>query len=339
VKGEGNQQDYGMRIYDTRLGRFLSVDPLAFSFPWYSPYHYAGNTPIQAVDLDGSEPKGYNFNEPYVASHSGTAVKHIPSSYDGQVYETTSKSPVNMGVVTAHAVQDIDGRTYLIYESAMGTKQQWYREYDKTGWKGNINSFQWQSPPDPSKVLTAMTVGPLVTLPAMVMSGFAIGGLSSSVSNLSMDLLVKGNQLFWRYAPTIGVVGNTIAEFLDESGSLAGANQGGRLVSAAIQEGKGLVGGLFKFTNNKTLEILAEKVVEGEGKTLHLKDMIGYIEGMGGKEGANNLKEGIYDVLTKLKEYAKEQGFENLRITYKRVENSSSKTPGHTVDKIFDLKE
>jgi hypothetical protein len=22
VKGEGNQQDYGMRVYDTRLGRF-----------------------------------------------------------------------------------------------------------------------------------------------------------------------------------------------------------------------------------------------------------------------------------------------------------------------------
>ncbi|HWJ29919.1 MAG TPA: hypothetical protein VNS32_25490, partial [Flavisolibacter sp.] len=28
VKGEGNQQDYGMRVYDTRLGKFLSVDPL-----------------------------------------------------------------------------------------------------------------------------------------------------------------------------------------------------------------------------------------------------------------------------------------------------------------------
>src|SRR5690606_4468651 len=25
VKGEGNQQDYGMRIYDPRLGKFLSV--------------------------------------------------------------------------------------------------------------------------------------------------------------------------------------------------------------------------------------------------------------------------------------------------------------------------
>jgi len=58
VKGEGNQQDYGMRIYDPRLGRFLSVDPLSKSFPYYSPYQYAGNMPIYAIDLDGQEPIG-----------------------------------------------------------------------------------------------------------------------------------------------------------------------------------------------------------------------------------------------------------------------------------------
>ena len=28
VKGGGNQQDYGERIYNLRLGRFLSVDPI-----------------------------------------------------------------------------------------------------------------------------------------------------------------------------------------------------------------------------------------------------------------------------------------------------------------------
>jgi len=55
VKGEGNQQDYGMRIYDTRLGRFLSVDPLTPEYPELTPYQFASNTPIQAIDLDGLE--------------------------------------------------------------------------------------------------------------------------------------------------------------------------------------------------------------------------------------------------------------------------------------------
>jgi len=46
VKGEGNQQDYGMRIYDPRLGRFLSVDPLTSDYPWFTPYQFSGNMPI-----------------------------------------------------------------------------------------------------------------------------------------------------------------------------------------------------------------------------------------------------------------------------------------------------
>jgi RHS repeat-associated protein len=55
VKGEGNQQDYGMRIYDPRIGKFLSVDPLSMNFPYYTPYQFAGNKPIIAIDLDGAE--------------------------------------------------------------------------------------------------------------------------------------------------------------------------------------------------------------------------------------------------------------------------------------------
>jgi RHS repeat-associated protein len=55
VKGEGNQQDYGMRIYDPRLGRFLSVDPLTKEYPWNSTYAYAENSPILFKDLDGLE--------------------------------------------------------------------------------------------------------------------------------------------------------------------------------------------------------------------------------------------------------------------------------------------
>ena len=55
VKGFGNQQDYGMRIYDTRTGKFLSTDPLSQNYAGLTPYQYASNTPISAVDLDGLE--------------------------------------------------------------------------------------------------------------------------------------------------------------------------------------------------------------------------------------------------------------------------------------------
>ncbi|MBK8484757.1 MAG: hypothetical protein IPL31_10555 [Saprospiraceae bacterium] len=40
VKGNNVQQDYGMRFYDTRVGRFLSVDPKAEKFPYASPYNF-----------------------------------------------------------------------------------------------------------------------------------------------------------------------------------------------------------------------------------------------------------------------------------------------------------
>jgi RHS repeat-associated protein len=57
VKGEGNQQDYGMRIYDPRLGRFLSVDPIIANYPELTPYQFASNRPITAIDMDGLEAK------------------------------------------------------------------------------------------------------------------------------------------------------------------------------------------------------------------------------------------------------------------------------------------
>jgi RHS repeat-associated protein len=53
--GGGSTYDYGFRIYNATLAKFLSVDPLHVSFPWYTPYQFAGNTPIMAIDLDGLE--------------------------------------------------------------------------------------------------------------------------------------------------------------------------------------------------------------------------------------------------------------------------------------------
>ena len=62
VKGIGNQQDYGMRIYDPRLGKFLSNDPLTKKYPELTPYQYASNRPIDGIDLDGLEHMIYVFS-------------------------------------------------------------------------------------------------------------------------------------------------------------------------------------------------------------------------------------------------------------------------------------
>lgn len=48
-------QDYGLRIYNPALGKFLSVDPLTSEFPELTPYQFASNSPIEAIDLDGAE--------------------------------------------------------------------------------------------------------------------------------------------------------------------------------------------------------------------------------------------------------------------------------------------
>jgi RHS repeat-associated protein len=61
VKGEGNQQDYGMRIYDPRLGRFLSEDPITSKYPELTPYQFASNRPIDGIDLDGLEFFSYKW--------------------------------------------------------------------------------------------------------------------------------------------------------------------------------------------------------------------------------------------------------------------------------------
>jgi RHS repeat-associated protein len=46
---------YGLRYYAAWTCRFISVDPLAGKYPFYTPYQYAGNKPINFIDLDGKE--------------------------------------------------------------------------------------------------------------------------------------------------------------------------------------------------------------------------------------------------------------------------------------------
>ncbi|WP_214073231.1 RHS repeat-associated core domain-containing protein [Mucilaginibacter sp. dw_454] len=81
VKGVGNQQDYGMRIYDPRVGRFLSVDPLYRQYPEFSSYQFAGDNPIIYTDLNGGEPQIPLFDKvKYGDNIAVNAVKVVSNS-------------------------------------------------------------------------------------------------------------------------------------------------------------------------------------------------------------------------------------------------------------------
>jgi len=51
----GGSQNHTFRQYNSRLGRYISVDPLAIDYPWNSPYAYAENRVIDGIDLEGRE--------------------------------------------------------------------------------------------------------------------------------------------------------------------------------------------------------------------------------------------------------------------------------------------
>jgi len=69
VKGEGNSLDFGARIFDSRLGRWLSLDPLAAKYPFASPYNFGLDNPILFIDPDGREVKKGGGGNPYGTSN------------------------------------------------------------------------------------------------------------------------------------------------------------------------------------------------------------------------------------------------------------------------------
>lgn len=81
---DGDYLDFGARIYDSRLGTWLSVDPLQKKYPNYSPYCFTANNPIYYIDVDGKE-----FVNPYATDRDDAqcALEMAQDKYD-QFVET-----------------------------------------------------------------------------------------------------------------------------------------------------------------------------------------------------------------------------------------------------------
>ncbi len=78
----GGRYDYGFRMYDAGIGRFLTVDPLTKKYPELTPYQFASNTPVAAIDLDGLEAFMFHYVIKYQGFNKAIQVLKTSGLYD-----------------------------------------------------------------------------------------------------------------------------------------------------------------------------------------------------------------------------------------------------------------
>jgi len=85
-----------MRIYDPRIGKFLSVDPITAKYPMLTPFQFSSNSPIANVDLDGLEGSmsisGSNL--------TGSALLHVEFDTDGDLKPNYDRNFYGAGIVS-----------------------------------------------------------------------------------------------------------------------------------------------------------------------------------------------------------------------------------------------
>lgn len=83
----GDAYDYGDRVYDTKLGRWLSMDKLANSYPSFSPYNFVNDNPILNTDVKGQWTVSIHYSMtwtaifPYISVSNANLVSHYVSLY------------------------------------------------------------------------------------------------------------------------------------------------------------------------------------------------------------------------------------------------------------------
>jgi uncharacterized protein (TIGR02594 family) len=82
VGGPGNTMSYSFRIYDSRICRFLSVDPLTRSYPYNSTYAFSENRVLDGIELEGLEWQPVNKYGNAVAPNSADISNYVWIGYN-----------------------------------------------------------------------------------------------------------------------------------------------------------------------------------------------------------------------------------------------------------------
>jgi len=118
-------QDYGFRLYNPAIGKFLSVDPLTSEYPELTPYQFASNTPILNIDLDGLESVVYSKAKGVFGSAGHTFIEVNGTVFDYGQYEGSFGN----GVTGPGILLRLDGQDAIDYIANTLARDEDYEVY------------------------------------------------------------------------------------------------------------------------------------------------------------------------------------------------------------------
>ncbi|WP_116108896.1 RHS repeat-associated core domain-containing protein [Lewinella sp. IMCC34191] len=292
--------DYGFRIYNPQLGRFLSVDPLSPDYPELTPYQFASNTPIAAIDVDGLEMQWIND----IVDWFKSALDNKKKSWEDRIAHGTRR-----------AKSGYEGSNHAINNSLPLSQD----------FKDLLHSVEFNSGVaeimgvhlEPTREVIGLMHSSASVMNSMFDAAIAAdegeyASMSASLVFIPLDVMTfgKGSKAF----------------------SFAGDKIAGQIGRNADE-----IAGTFKAeSSDYAVEFLGN--VDLKDGVMTVSELAIYPVGAVANEAKNEVgTRNVVSLLRTLEEYARKEGASELRITGTRVANSSSANPGHTADIVRKL--
>jgi len=189
------------------------VDPLSTSYPWYTPYQFAGNKPIWFIDLDGAE-----------EARSSTGFRFFP-------FLVSRKSPT-----PAHIMQRDMLDKYQKFEKSRAGKFTNGLGNTVTGLGGTIGSITYMSE----------TLGAGAAFGGVIALQFSLGEMSIGIAQM-VDAIAnkKPNDILHNSNSIPGLIaygtGNEYAPFFDALGQMTPTFAAYGSFKALVKSGLGVI--------------------------------------------------------------------------------------------------
>ncbi|MCB0850778.1 MAG: hypothetical protein KDD63_00940, partial [Bacteroidetes bacterium] len=152
--------------YDSEVGRFLSVDPMAGDYAIWSPFSYTFDNPIRFVDLDGREPEDIVY-----FNRQGKEIHRIKSNtiFKTYVAKQDGITGINAGLLSKYQESSIHHKFFIeavmpnvITERTQSGEDVQGPEYQANGYQIAASTYLTNEELNSGNMIVANTSGDII---------------------------------------------------------------------------------------------------------------------------------------------------------------------------------